>query len=286
MMPSARSSTTRFCVMCVLLSLAIAAATATATAEDKKSCRLCFQLPDSAVLHYKIFSQADQNFHGVDASMNQTAEVDLIMSGKDEQGNTKADIKFKKITSSLVSGGELMDWEPPVKLEGKTLRAFVSRKGVVVDVEALQSIQGIGGERDMRNIVEPWFVRLPDSTLTPGGTWSVNILEGKREDGPPEREGTAVYTFKKIEKKNNIEVAAIEGKITANLNRESPVGMLVGKEKSEVKAYLAIGAGYIVEIKRTTEIKGDVIARDELTNKEKKTETILYSTYEGKLQQD
>lgn len=253
-------------------------------AQDKKTCELCFAPADSAVFHYKIFSQDDQSFRGTGATLNQTAEIDLKMSGRDEAGNTIADITFGKMTSSLVSNNQLMEWEPPAKLEGRTIRAVVSRKGKILDVKALGSIPGIGGSRDLLDLVEPWFVRLPDTTFAVGDTWTREILEGVEEGHEPDRAGQAVYTLKKLEKKGGVEVAVIEAKINAKLNRDTPAGVLVGNEKTDLKASVAIGSGHIVELKRVMEVKGDIIARDELTNKETKRQTAIISTYEAKLQ--
>ena len=286
MVRSMRNRSTRILAACALLALISVATSAAAAAQDKKVCQLCFAPPDSAVFHYKIFTQDDQSFHGMSATLNQTSEVELTSVGKTEGGDTQIDIHFKKITSSLVSNNQLMEWEPPVKLEGKTVRAIVSRKGKVVDARALGTIPGLGGASDLLEIVEPWFVRLPDTTFAVGDTWTREILEGAKEGQKPDREGKAVYTLKKLEKKGGVDVAVIEAKIQATLNRETPVGMLAGTEKTELKASVAIGSGHIVEIKRVVEIKGDVIMRDEITNKETKRETAVISTYEGKLLQN
>lgn len=276
----------RILVACVLVSLVAAAAPSPAGAEQQKICQLCFAPPDSAVFHYKISYYVDQNFRGTSAQLTQSSEVDLICRGRDEAGDTKADLHFKKITSSLVSNNQLMEWEPPYDLEGKTIRAVVSRKGKVLEVKALENIPGLGGQDEMRDVVEPWFVRLPDSSFAIGSTWTRDILEGVKEDKSkaPDRVGKGLYTLKKIEKKNGVEVGYIEAKIEAKLNKDTPAGLLVGNEKTEIKASIALGSGHIVEIKRVVEIKGDVISRDELTNKETKQKTAVVSTYEGKLQ--
>jgi hypothetical protein len=280
---SIRHGPVRFLVACALVSLVAGISFAT-LAQDKKACELCFAPADGAVFRYKIFSQDDQSFRGMSATLNQTAEIDLVMGGVNEDGNTLVDIKFGKLTSSLVSNNQLMQWEPPAKLEGRTIRAFVSRKGKVVDIKAIGNIPGVGGQRDLLEIVEPWFVRLPDSSFAVGDTWTREILEGAREGQDPDRAGHAVYTLKKLEKKGGVEVAVIEAKINARLNRETPVGMLVGTEKTDLKASVAIGSGHIIELKRVQEVKGDVVARDELTKKEQKRETTIVSTYEAKLQ--
>jgi hypothetical protein len=266
--------------------LTVAGSSSAARAEQQKICQLCFAPADSAVFHYKISNYVDQNFRGSSAQLTQSSEVDLICRGRDEAGDTKVDLHFKKLTSSLVSNNQLMEWEPPYDLEGKTIRAVVSRKGKVIEVKALQNIPGIGGEDEMRDIVEPWFVRLPDSSFAVGSTWTREIREGVKEDASkePDRVGQGLYTLKKLEKKGGVEVALIEARINARLNEDTPAGLLVGTEKTEIKASIVLGSGHIIEIKRVVEIKGDIIARDELTNKETKQKTAVVSTYEGKLQ--
>ncbi len=284
MVPSLRHGTARGLAACAIVAFVAAAMSLAAAAQDKKTCQLCFAPADSAVFHYKISSYTEQDYYGVSATLTQTSDVDLRNSGRTEGGDTKIDIHFKNISSSLVSNNQLMAWEPPVNLEGKTIRAVVSRKGKVVDVRALGNIPGIGGSSELLETVEPWFIRLPDTAFAVGDKWTREILSAAKEGEEPERSGKALYTLKKLEKKGGVDVAVIEAKITVKLNAETEAGRLVGYEKTDLKASVAIGSGHIVEIKRVVEIKGDVISRDPLTNKETKQQTTVVMTYEGKLQ--
>lgn len=286
MVRSVLHDSARILVAGVLVALVAAAALPARAEQQEKVCQLCFLPPDSAVFHYKISYYVDQTFHGTSAQLTQSSEVDLVSRGRTESGDTKVELNYRKITSSLVSNNQLMEWEPPYDLEGKTIRAVVSRKGKIVEVKEVGNIPGIGGEDELREIIEPYFIRLPDSSFAVGSTWTRDILEGVKEDKSkePDRVGKGLYTLKKIEKKGGVEVGYIEAKIEAKLNKDTPAGLLVGNEKTEIKASIALGSGHIVEIKRVVEIKGDIIARDELTNKETKQKTAVVSTYEGKLQ--
>lgn len=271
-------------LLSIFVLAAVLAESAFVAAQEKNSRKLCFELPDSLVLHYKIFSQMNQNFSGMDVTFNQTAQVDVCKAGMDDEGNNKVEIAFKKITSSLVANNQLSQWEPPIKLEGKKIRAIVSRTGSVIKVEPIGNIPGVGKPDDLMDVVEPGFISFPDSSLGVGGTWTMDIVEEKEKGREPERLGKAVFQLKKIEKRGNLEVALIEGKITCKLNTDTDGGRLVGEEKSSLKALVAADAGYIVEIKRSSEIKGEVILKDELTGKEKRNEMVLSSTYEAKLE--
>lgn len=101
--------------------------------------------------------------------------------------------------------------------------------------------------------------------------------------GASDTKGKAVYTLKKVEKKGNLEVASIEGKVNLKLNQDSPAGFLIGDAKVDLKAQIALDGGYIVELKETMEIRGDIMARDPLTDKETKREAALTRHFERKL---
>jgi len=95
--------------------------------------------------------------------------------------------------------------------------------------------------------------------------------------------GKAVYTLKKVEKKGDLEIATIEGKVNLKLNQDTPAGFLKGDAKVDVKAQVAVGGGYVIELKETMDIKGDVVARDPITDKETKREASLTRYFERKL---
>jgi hypothetical protein len=91
--------------------------------------------------------------------------------------------------------------------------------------------------------------------------------------------------LKKIEKKGKITIAVVEGKAVLKMNMDTPAGLLVADSKTDIKAQLAVEGGYIVEIKETTEMKGDAISKDPLTDKETKRQTMVTEYFECKLQQ-
>lgn len=265
-------------VTCVAIVLAFQAVWCAAPrAEEKKSsCTLAFNLPKGTILHYKDFAQTGQNYGGTDVSMNQTSEVDMSYAGEpDSTGNARVGLKFIKIKSSLVLGGQLQEWEPPIKLEGAEIRVYVSRAGKVVRFEPGRNIPGLRNVNDLRDAIDAWFVDLPDSTIAIGESWKREIAEGKKDGGEPEIRGEVVYTLKKIETRGNIEVAAVEGKGVLKMNSETPAGTLVADGKVDVKAQIAVPGGYIVEMKQTIEIRGNTVAKDPLTDKETKRATAV-----------
>ena len=265
-------------VTCVAIVLAFQAVWCAAPrAEEKKSsCTLAFGLPEGTLLHYKDFAQTGQNYGGTDVSMNQTSEVDMSYAGEpDSTGNARVSLKFIKIKSSLVMGGQLQEWESPIKLEGADIRVFVSRAGKVVRFEPGRNIPGLRNVNDLRDAVDTWFVDLPDSTVAIGESWKREIVEGMKEGQEPEIKGEVVYTLKKIETRGNIEIAAVEGKGVLKMNSETPAGTLVADGKVDVKAQIAVPGGYIVELKQTVEIRGNTVAKDPLTDKETKRATAV-----------
>ena len=254
-------------------------------AEETKSCMLSFSLPEGTILRYKDFSQIEQNFGGADVSMNQTSDLEMKYGEEaDSTGAARVDLSFGEVKSSLVMNGQLREWTPPIKLEGAEIRVFVTRDGKVARFEPGRGIAGMSKKDDLRDVVDALFVELPDTIVSVGGTWTVEIEQGKKEGAEPEIKGTAVYTLKKIEKKGDIEIAVIEGKAKIKMNSETPAGTLVADGEVGIKAQIAVAGGYIVELKQSVDIRGNVVSKDPLTDKETKRETYVTRITEVKLQ--
>jgi hypothetical protein len=200
-----------FALACVMITVVPASSP---RAEEKKSCSLSFALPEGTLLNYTSFSQVEQNFGGSDVSMNQTSELAMKYGDKpDSTGAARVDLKFGKVSSSLVMNGQLQEWSPPLKLEGAEIRVFVTRDGEIEHFEPGKGIIGMSKKDDLKDIVEALFVKLPDTIVSVGGTWTEEIEEGKKEGAEPAIKGTAVYTLKKIEKKGDLEIAVIEDEL-------------------------------------------------------------------------
>lgn len=283
---SMRFGSVRMLMTCALALIAIQIIPSTTLwAEEQKTCTLSFALPEGTLLHYVNFTQTGRSFSGSDVTFNQTSEVDMSSAGKTEDGNCKVDLKFIKVKSSLVANNQLMDWTPPFKLDGANIRVAVSPAAEIVSLEPGRNIPGLEGLNDLREVVRPWFVKLPDTTVTVGQSWKQEIVEGKKEGAEPEVKGEAVFTLKKIEKKGSLEIAVIEGKANLKMNSEDPGGVLIADGKVDVKAQVAIAGGYIIELKQNLEIRGNTVVKDPLTDKETKKEAALTIHIEIKLQQ-
>ncbi|MCX5753601.1 MAG: hypothetical protein NTW97_08130 [Candidatus Krumholzibacteria bacterium] len=281
-----RFPATRMLVACALACVMVHIVPAISPrAEETKSCVLAFSLLEGTILNYTNFSQIDQNYGGSDVSMNQTSNLEMKYGEKaDSTGAARVDFKFSKVKSSLVMNGQLREWTPPIKLEGAEIRVFVTRDGKVARFEPGKGIIGMSKKEDLRDVVDALFVKLPDTVVSVGGTWTEEIEEGKKEGAEPEIKGTALYTLKKIEKKGDIEVAVIEAKANVKMNSETPAGMLVADGKIDIKAQIAVAGGYIVELKQNVEIRGDVVEKDPLTDKVTKRQTAVTRVTEIKLQ--
>ena len=287
MATSTRSGSARMLVACALILFVVqAVSSAVLRAEEKKTVKLCFALPEGTLLHYKDFVQTEQNYAGTDATMNQTSDVDMSFVAKaDSAGNGKVGLSFLKVKSSLVMNGQLQEWEPPFKLEGVKIKVTVSPAADIVHFDAPHNVVGLKDANDLRDIVEAWFVKLPDTAVTVGQSWKKQIVEGKTEGGEPEIKGEGVFTLKKIETRGKIEIAFVEGKANLKINKETPAGVLVADGTVDLKAQIAVPGGYVVELKQTLEIRGNAVAKDPLTDKETKRATALTRTTEIKLQQ-
>ncbi|MGD1049062.1 MAG: hypothetical protein ABR899_09990, partial [Candidatus Krumholzibacteriaceae bacterium] len=147
------------------------------------------------------------------------------------------------------------------------------------------NVTGLRDANDLRDMVEAWFVKLPDSTVTVGQSWKKPIVEGKKEGAEPEVKGEGVFTLKKIETRGNIQIAFIEGKAILKINKETPAGDLVADGNVDMKAQVAVPGGYLIELKQDLEIRGNTVAKDTVTDKETKRQTALTRNTEIKLQQ-
>jgi hypothetical protein len=272
MSPSLRAVSTSMRLACALI---LTVSPGAPRAAEEHSCRLSFNLPEGTVLHFVDFTQMEQNFGGSDVTFNQTSDVDMSSTGKTEEGNCRVDLAFIKVKSSVVSNNQLMDWTPPIKLEGATIKVVVSPAGDVVRFEPGRNIQGLHDVNDLRDVVDPWFVKLPDSTVAVGQSWTKEIVEGEKEGAEPAVKGEAVFTLKKIEKKGSLDVAIVEGKANLKMNSETPGGTLIADGKANIKAQIAVPGGYIVELKEDLDIRGNTVATDPLTDKETKRETAV-----------
>jgi hypothetical protein len=254
-------------------------------AQEAKSCVLSFSLPEGTLLNYTNFSQIDMNYGGADVRMNQTTDVEMKYGEKaDSTGAARIDLKFSKVKTSRVVNGQLGEWSPPIKLEGAEIRAFVTREGKLARFEPGRGFIGMSKKDDLKDFVDALFIKLPDTTVSVGGTWTEAIEEGKKEGVEPQVKGTAVYTLKRIEKKGDIEIAVIEGKADIRINAEQGGGILVADGKIDMKAQIAVAGGYVVELKQNFDIRGDVVEKDPLTDKETKRETAVTRITEIKLQ--
>ena len=287
MATSTRSGSARMFVACALILFVVqAVSSAVLRAEEKKAVKLSFALPEGTLLHYKDFVQTDQNYSGSDVTLNQTSDVDMSFVAKaDSTGNSKIGLTFLKVKSSLVMNGQLQQWEPPIKLEGMQMKVTVSPAAEVVHFDMPRNVIGMKNADDIRDIIEAWFVELPDTTVAVGGSWKKAIVEGKTEGAEPEIKGEGVFTLKKIETRGNVEVAFVEGKANLKINKETPAGTLVADGTVGLKAQIAVPGGYIIELKQNLEIRGNTVSKDPLTDKETKKETALTRTTEIKLQQ-
>lgn len=253
----------------------------TAAAGGEKEVKLTFDMPEGRFLHYKSSSSVEQEFFGTSMTMNQSAETEMAMVKKTQEGNYKLSIKFNNIRSGMVRGDDLMDWEPPIKLEGKTVNVVVSPEGEIVGVEAGAYIPGLKKKDDLKDIVKGWFVKLPDSTVGVGYKWREEIVkkDEKAEDKPPEIEGWADYTFKKISKKAGIEVAEIEVELKFTVNRDVPGGTFSGEGRGKRKACVALDGGYIVESSNSIDIEGKTL----LASSDQEINTLISQSFETKL---
>ncbi len=273
----------------VLMSCAVAVLVvclAPGFAAEQKKVHLSFAPTENWMLTYKTSQMNEQNFAGMDITYSHSMMVGVSLKEKIDEDSYKIALSFTDEDASLFRDGELEDYEPPIKLENKTVYAFVNPNGEVTKAEAASSIPGLGGMDELREMIEDWFVRLPDEDVEVGQEWRIEILKmGMSQEGEePEVKGYTDFKLKKIEEKDGLLIAEIEGKRFVNINRAMQFGRVVAEGKGEIKTKIAVDGGYIVECKRKMDVKGKMIGQDPLTGRESESKTAITQYFECKLE--
>ena len=250
----------------------------------EKKVKLSFAMPEGEVLHYKSSLTNERNIMGTDITITQSAEVDLSLAERLENGNSVVTFTFNKLKASRMVDDELDAADPPIDLNGKTVRAVVTPRGEVETVEAGGYIPGLKNISQLEEIISMWFIDLPDSVVEVKGRWKKSYVEPSEEEGaPPLFEAEIEYVLKKIEEKKGRQIAVIEGKGTGKIVRSVGVGRLEAKIKISVKAKVAVDGGYAIESKLEYATKGKLITDDSLTGGEKESDIADTQYFECKL---
>ncbi len=234
-----------------------------AAAQEGEPVTLRYAPEEGRLFKYKGDSR-NQMFYGAFSFETITGqEVEMSLLDLLENGNFRMAVTFTKSSTKMLRMGNLIEQEPRVKPEGRTVKVEVDPKGEVI--EALGFIMGVKKGRALDNYMEKWFFELPEEPVRKGSTWTVPIDEESREDGDEVYtvKGSGEFKLKKIGKKNGIMAAEIEGRAEVEIHSESLQGIFDGKAKSKQKVYIAIEGGYIVEGESSTEIKGKMVRVDE-----------------------
>jgi hypothetical protein len=256
------------------------------TGAEKKEAHLSFTPPEGAQFNYRTSHQIEQNYQGMDRVISQSADVVFTLVEMMEGDIFKVSLSFSNEDASLVQDDQLMDYEPDVKLEGKEVFAFVNAKGEVSKVEASSHIPGLSSMDELREMIEDWFVRLPDTSVQVDQDWRIDIVKrgASQENQPPEVEGWIDFRLKKLEEKNGITIAEIEGKTYYDINKAMQFGKVVAEGKGDIKSKIAVEGGYIIECKRKMDIKGKMIGIDPITGKASESKLAMTQYFECKLQ--
>lgn len=268
----------------VAVLLAVVCISGISIAGEERTVKLAFAAPEGMKAFYKATSQIERNYSGIDFVMNTSSEIETSYGAKNEDGNYEVVMEFKKFKSGIIRDDEIMDWDPPVKFEGKTVHLVITPKGKIESVSAGSHIPGLKNNDQLKQIIDPYFMELPDSQVTVGGEWKKEILKEGSEGEPPKVKGSVDYKLKKIETKKGIEVACIEWKSEAEIYGKTGTGYMEGKVKARGKAFVALDGGYVVELKWDLENKMKIFEEDPLTGKVKESGSAEAHYYEIKLE--
>ena len=231
-------------------------------AQEGEQVTLRFTPEEGKIFKYKVDSRNQVLFGSYSFETITGQEVDMLLLEILENGNTRMSVTFTKSSTKMMRMGDLIEQEPRIKPEGRTIKVEVDPKGEVIEV--LGFIMGVKKGRALDNYMEKWFFELPEEPGGKGATWTVPVDEEYTEgEEVSAMKGSGEFKLNKIEKKNGIMVAEIEGKAEVKIHSEGPQGIFDGKAKSNRKVYIAIEGGYIVESEKSTEVKGKMVSQDE-----------------------
>ena len=223
---------------------------------------LRFAPEENKVLKYKGDSRTQiyygpYSFETITGQQIEMSLVELL-----ENGHFRMSVTFTKSSTKMMRMGNLIEQEPAEKPEGRTIKVEVDDRGKVV--EALGFIMGVKKGRELNNYMEKWFFELPEDPVGPGSTWTVPIDESSDGSGGEvySVKGSGEFKLKKIEKKNGILAAEIEGRAKIDIHSESTQGVFDGKADSKQKIYVAVEGGYIIQGESSTEVKGKMVSQD------------------------
>ncbi|UCF06424.1 MAG: hypothetical protein JSV33_05165 [bacterium] len=252
--------------------------------KDEQKVKLSFAFPQVEILKYKASNQTDVVYSGVDMIMSMSVEVEASCDSMTEDGNSMVNLAFSNIKSSLVRDDEIMDWEFPIKLDGKTVLLTINRKGEIVDTRTGSHIPGVSSNEELGELLEDFFVELPDSEVTVGTSWGEDIFEKGKEGEPPKMKGRVEYKLKKIEKKKGIETALIEWKVEAVTYVRTANARVESEFEGNGKANVALEGGYVIDLKWQVDDKKKIFEEDPLTGQEREMEAAETHYYEMKLE--
>lgn len=255
-------------------------------AAEEETVHLSFALPEGKAFSYKASMQEEMASSGMEITFSHSMMVDVSLNSMTDDGHFKVALSFSDENASRFRDGEIEDYDLDIKLEGKTVYAFVNSKGQVTKAEAASYIPGLSSEDELREMIEDWFLRLPDADIVVGTQWRTEIMKmGISQEGEaPEIDGYTDFKLKKIEEKKGLLIAEIEGKTRININKAMFSGTLVAKGKGEIKAKIALEGGYIIECKRKMDVKGKTTGKDPITGKKSESETAITQYFECKME--
>ncbi len=250
-------------------------------AEDMGKIVLRYAPEEGKILKYKGATTNEAFFRGNEFINVHSDIVEISLLKVTEDG--KFEVKLNYIESEDrrgMAGSALEEFEGPIKPMGRSIDVAVDASGNVLGSTGL--LPGLKRGKPTTEYVEKWFFELPSDTLAPGSTWTRELPESNTEtaaDSAAAKEdvseeeaegliGTITFEFKKIEKKDGIEVAQIQFKGDLKLHTVDERGTLNGEVKVEGKVKIAVDGGYVVESESAFEMKGKVVSKDEYSGKE------------------
>ncbi len=270
-------------IISIIIVPVLSGLTSPVAAQEGEMVTLRFAPEEGKLFKYKADSRTQRYFGAFSFETITGQELEMSLLEVLENENFRMSVTFTKSSTKMMRMGDLIEQEPRVKPEGRTIKVEVNQRGEVL--EALGFIMGVKKGRALDNYMEKWFFELPEEPVGKGSTWTVPIDEETPGEGGEVYmvKGTAEYKLKKIEKKNGIMAAQIEVEAKVEIHSDGAQGIFDATAKSKKKVYIAIEGGYIIEADSSNEVKGKMIRADEY-GKETESDVTMVESHKIKLE--
>jgi hypothetical protein len=196
---------------------------------------------------YRLKINTDMEMTGMAAS--QIADMAVTVACVSKKADAFAmTLTFDKVDASNTIGGNTATDPNAMKMLGKSVGFTVNTHGDVTDIGPGP---GFDAWQDVQQVIEPtlknWYVYLPGTAVSPGGTWKRENYRDKSSAGA-DYVSNENFKFREMKKEKGHDVAMVDEDVTTEVggSTQTPVGVFnlagTGKGKFEFQFDPATGS--------------------------------------------